>query len=673
MIFKLIQKSKKVIRFFLRVTFFYAVLLLGTTNLLAQTYYFDDYGVQEGLPSKVYDLIQDNQGYIWLASESGITKFDGVNVRNYTSEDGLAEGGIKALLKDNKGYLWMGHKTGGISFFNGEEIKIHPISEMLNVEITSFLMDAENVLWLTTLGDGLIKIENPYSFDPEKIKYEQYKGKRLSDRVFSGTIAKGDTVFFITDAGIKKYNKAKNEFESYAPPGLTKYFQITDMLEDSKGNIWFGTFHGGLFQFVKDKNEFKIYDARDGLANNWISTILEDSQGNIWVGTWGGGITKFNDEGYYTFDNSNGLSDLKIWRILEDVEGNVLIGTNEHGLSIFKGEKFISYTVDDGLIDQNVWTVTQDKDGKYWFGTNKGLSVYNPKAGENGIKFANFNQESHAIGDQIRYLKKDNNDNIWIGTADAAVTMYNYATGRFEANPIINRFFRVNQLVTAMDIDSKNLLWIGTLEGLIYYEIDEKKSQLLTQINGLNGADISAIYVDSKDQKWVGINNGKGLNVIENDYNIVKIELEGLITPKSIVEDKNGLIYIGTQTKGIIVLKDQKVVKAITEDDGLLSNLVYQLNVDEFNNVYAGTSRGLNKIDPNGNIHVYTERSGFTGIEAKENATYKDYDGNLWFGTVKGVTKYQPKLDTDLIPEPITHIAGLQVNRKDRDLIANQT
>ena len=671
MIFLHNPKIKKVIRLLQRITFFYAVILLSTSNLSAQTYYFDYYGVKEGIPqSKVYDVIQDDNGYLWLATESGISKFDGVNFTNYTAENGLAEGGIKALLKDSEGNIWMGHKSGGISFFDGKEIKIHPVSELIRVEITSFLMDHENILWITTHGDGLIRLDNPYEFDHGKIRYEQYKGRQISDLVFSGTMAKGDTLFFITDIGLKKYNKSENLFERYTPKGLSRYFQISAMFEGRNGDIWFGTHNGGLYRYIKSKNEFKIYDARDGLASNFISTISEDSQENIWVGTWGGGITKFTGETYKTFDNSNGLSDLKIRRIIEDVEGNILIGTNEHGLAIFKGEKFTTYGIKDGLIDQNVWAIVQDKGGKYWFGTNKGVSVYNPDAGSKGIKFAHYNQESNGIGDQIRYLKNDNNRNIWIGTADAGVTMYNYKTGRFEYS-IINRHFSTNNLITVMEIDKKNQLWVGTLDGLIYYDIDKEKSKVLSHIHGLNGSDISALYADSKNRVWVGINNGKGLNLILGD-SIGKIELEGLVTPKCMVEDKEGNIWIGTQTKGVIVYDGNKVIKTITENDGLLSNLINQLNVDDNNDIYVGTSRGLNKIDTKGNIRTYTEKSGFTGIEAKENATYKDKEGNLWFGTVKGVTKYQPILDVCFQPEPLTHVARLQVNRKDREMIPNQ-
>ncbi|MBI9055369.1 MAG: SpoIIE family protein phosphatase [Bacteroidales bacterium] len=666
------SKTKKVIRLLQRITFFYAAILISTSTT-AQTYYFDNYGVKEGLPqSKVYDVIQDNDGYLWLASESGISKFDGVNFHNYTSEDGLAEGGIKAIIKDPKGNIWMGHKSGKITLYNGKDFQIHPIGEQLTVEITSFLYDTDNILWITTLGDGLIKLENPFELDPNKLIFEQFKGKQLGDRVFSGTIAKNNTVFFITEAGIKKYNKKENSFEGFAPKGLSRYFQITDMHEDKKGDIWFGTFHGGLFRYMKDKDEFKIYDAkRDGLADNWISTIAEDSQGNIWVGTWGGGISKFSESGIKTFNNSNGLADLKIWKIKEDVEGNILIGTNEHGLSVFKGEKFESFSKKDGLIDQNIWSVVQDKGGKYWFGTSKGISIYNPKAGRKGIQFAHYNNATNSIGDDIRYLKNDNNGNIWIGTEDNGVNMYNYKSGRFEFNPIINRYFSRTNSVTALDVDSENQLWVGTLSGIIYYEIDNQKSEFLSQINGLNGSDISAIYADSKDRIWVGINNGKGLNLIIGD-SITKIELEGIVTPKCMIEDKEGNIWIGTQTKGVLVYNGNEIIKTITENDGLLSNLINQLNVDDNNNVYVGTSRGLNKIDTKGYVRTYTEKSGFTGIEAKENASYKDKDGNLWFGTVKGVTKYQPAIDICNQPQPLTHIAKLQVNRVDRELIQNQ-
>ena len=657
---------KKVIRSFLRITFFYAALLLWISNGYTQTYHFDYYSVKEGLPqSKVHDVIQDNEGYIWLATESGVSRFDGKNFVNFTSENGLEPGGAKILMEDKQGNIWIGHKTGGITLYNKKQFVKHPICDIISSEISSFLMDKDTILWITSVEDGLIRLDNPYEIDPAKVRYEQYKGKRLSDRVFLVATAQGDSLFFITDAGIKKYNPQSNSFTNFSPDNLVHYFSFTTFLEDRKGNIWIGTYHGGLYKYIKETKTIKIYDARDGLADNWVTTLFEDSKGNIWAGSWGGGITKISENEIKVFDNSNGLRDLKIWKINEDIEGNILIASHESGLIIFKGERFITYGISDGLADEQVWAITRDKGNKYWFGTNKGITVLNFEAGKSGIRSAQFNQAKNNIGDHVRFLKADNNDNIWIGTTDNGIITYNYKAGRFNIDPIINRFVH-NGVVTALDIDSQNQLWVGTLAGLIYHEIDNNKSNFLTQINGLNGTSISAIYADSKDRIWVGI-DGKGLNLIIG-ATIKKIELEGAITPKCFVEDKEGNIWIGTQAKGILVCDGEKIIKRVTQNDGLLSNSISLINVDEKNHIYVGTSRGLNKIDENGIIHMYSERNGFTGIEAKENATFKDIDGNLWFGTVKGAVKYQTSLEAGTYREPITHISGFKVNLKNRKM-----
>jgi len=277
MIYDQYFENKKVIRN-MRITFFYMVFFLFTINTFGQTYYFDYYGVKEGLAqSKVYSVVQENQGYLWIGTESGVTKFDGVTFINYTTEEGLAPGGVKSLFKDSKGYIWMGHKTGGISIVRNDIISIHPLSEFIKGDVTGFVEDSDNHIWVTTFGDGLLRINNPDELDAAKLSYDQYKGKQIGDRIVSGTKALNDTLYFITGVGsIIKYNKSNNSFSNFYLEGLTTYFPTTVMLQDKKGDIWFGTFHGGLYRYIQKENKFIIYDSRDGLANNWISAISED-------------------------------------------------------------------------------------------------------------------------------------------------------------------------------------------------------------------------------------------------------------------------------------------------------------------------------------------------------------------------------------------------------------
>lgn len=664
-------KNKKVIRF-MRIAFFYTVIFLCSLNVFSQTYYFDYYGVKEGLAqSKVYSVVQDNQGYLWIGTESGITRYDGVTFINYTTEDGLAEGGIKSLFKDSRGIIWMGHKTGGISVVKDEKIFRHPLSEFIKGDVTGFIEDSDNNIWVTTFGDGLLKITNPTELVQENLKYEQYKGNQIGDRIVSGYRAPDATLYFITGVGsIKKYNLNDNSFSNYFIEGLTTYFPTTCMLHDTKGDIWFGTFHGGLYRYLSNEKRFIIYDSRDGLANNWISTISEDSKGNVWVGTWGGGLTKFSGKNYKTFNFQNGLDDPKIYCIQEDIEGNILIGTNEHGLAIFKGEKFVTYGTSAGLADKQIWAILQDVKGNFWFGSNQGITVFNPNTGDISKRTTIYNQKTNAIGDQIRFIKADKDNNIWIGTNDNAVSMFDVSSGRFVYNAVVNRYFGSNFSVTALEIDKQSQLWVGTLDGLIYYDINENKSQFLSQIHGLSGSEISTLYADSKGRLWVGVTN-KGLNYIQ-DTTIKQVPLEGLLTPKCLVEDKAGNIWIGSSNKGVMVYNGKEVIRTITRNDGLLSDLVTQLNIDDEGNIYVGTSQGLNKIGTDGRIHTFTERSGFTGIEAKENATFKDKEGNIWFGTIEGAVKYQPSLDFVSQNEPLTHIARLRVNLKDRDMAPHQ-
>lgn len=660
----------KVICLLKLITFFCAIMWASVNTTYAQKYYFDFYSVKEGLAqSKVYTILQDDLGYLWLGTESGVSMFDGNAFINYSAEDGLAEKGVKILYKDSKGNIWMGHKGGGITIYDGKEFIRHPLTYQINGDITSFLEGKDNELYITTWKDGLYILDQPLELDTAKLKYKQFKGRILSDLVFSSTKTDDDTIYLVTDLGIKKYDPGTENFIPYLPEGLTNYFQITSMLEDSQGNQWFGTYHGGLYKYNKETKEFKVYDARDGLAHNWISTLSEDSRGNVWVGTWGGGITKFDERGYKTFDPKNGLVDNKIYCILEDFEGNILIGTNEHGMGIFKGEDFITYNADDGLINQQVWAVYQDINGKYWFGTNMGISVFDPQK-DKDQQFTHYNQSTNAIGDQIRYLVEDKDHNIWVGTNDNGVMEYDINRKRFIYNPLVNQYFSNNNSVTALDVDIDNQLWVGTLDGIIYYNINNRIHKRVSQLDGLSGNDINSIYADSKGRVWVGVRE-KGVNVILKD-GIKQINIEGSVTPNCFVEDTEGNIWIGTSTKGIFITDGESIIDTLRQSDGLLSDFITQLDTDNDNNIYIGTNHGLNKIGEDNNIYTYTERSGFTGIEAKPNASFKDQDGNMWFGTVNGVTKYQPEYDTYKEIQPLTHIARLRVNLVERPMKEDQ-
>lgn len=649
-------------------------ILAFSRQSLCQTYYFENYA-GKGLDSKIYSIVQDENRYVWLGTQTGITRFDGKAFKNYTSEDSLAPLGVRVLFRDNRNNIWLGHEGGGITRYDHRifEKIIFPDS-LLKTNITSIVQDHQNQLWITTYGNGALLIKNPEA-PVASLQYEHFlEGKKLGDQVFNSLVTSDGSVYFIVQMNIKKYNPKTNDFDVFAPEGIFRFFQYTELFEDSQKNLWIGTNNGGLYKYIYKTKKFEFYDTKNGLAGNWITSITEDRHQNIWVGHWNndislGGITRIGKDGMQIYNTYNGLHDNHVWCIHEDAEGNMLIGTTKHGLDIFKGEQFTSITTSDGLKSNQVWSILQDDKGQIWFGTDEGITVYNNDL-KNGV-FVHYNQRGNFISNDIHFLKEDHRKNIWIGTADQGLLLFDTRQNRFFSQLDFNGMLGTTRSVLAMEIDQNDHLWVGMVDGL--FEFDLAKNEYIQRYDqgtsGLPGNEISALFVDSKNTLWMGARN-KGLAKITKDGTRI-IDLKGNITPTSITEDQQGNIWIGTESKGIFVLRDS-IIKQYTLDDGLLSTFINILVVDNKNNVYVGSNKGLNIINlQNNQVLSYTEKNGFTGIDTKNNAGFKDHNGNIWIGTRNGAFLCNTSLFKPSLSEPLIRITDFLVNRVNHEMQKN--
>lgn len=663
------QKIKKIIRPARRIIFLW--LLSIPVSSFAQHYYFDNYSVSEGLAqSTVYSILQDREDNYWLGTQAGVSKFDGVEFVNYTAEDGLAEGGVRAVYEDSHGNIWMGHDGGNVTRFDGNRFEIFTNATLhLKSNVTTIIEDAEQHLWITTQESGAAILFNPGA-PIDSISYEMYLGRRLSDRIFGSMVGQDGSLYFVTDPVVKKYNRDSLRFENLAMNGIPKFFATTSILEDSRNNFWFGTHNGGLYRYRPELDDTEMYDlVKHGMVTNWVSTLFEDRYGNIWLGTWGGGVARIDTSDEITvFNNENGMPGSKIWQIMEDKQGNILFGTNEYGLCAFKGDYFVTYFEEDGLINNQVYAIAQTHDNRYWIGTNAGISIISGDLNKSTIE--NFEK---LRGIRVRFIAEDHNNDLWIAAEEQGVFTYT-SRGDYRFEPRINSNIPMG-LITGMAVDEQNNLWIGTLDGLVYYEIDNRRIDRLTQVHGLQGSEISSVFPDSRGRIWVGI-DGKGVSLIEGS-DIKPLDLGIAITPTCFTEDMNGLIWMGTEGRGVIAWDSEKqeVVEHLTvSNNGLLANLINLLNCDQNNYIYIGTNKGLNKYDQEADkMFGFTRKSGFVGIETNENATCLDDQGNIWFGTGLGVTRYDPSLKPRDVIEPLTHITGLMVNYKPYPIEENMT
>jgi ligand-binding sensor domain-containing protein/serine phosphatase RsbU (regulator of sigma subunit) len=655
----------------LRNTGFLTLILSAHSLLHAQTYFFDSYSVSDGLAqSYVYCIFQDSNHKVWLGSKSGVSVFDGHEFARYSFEAGLSPNGVQAIIQDHQGVIWLGHTGGGLTRYRNNKFeRIRLPNDSIIGDITSILEDPDGSLWISTLRAGVIRILNP-DVESQDLLFKGIKGNDLSDQVYGSYLGKDSSLYMVTDMGIKVYDRDSSVFRMFHPTGLTSYWTKSCIMEDSRGNFWFGTYNGGLYRYSLRDSSFKVYDIRDGLAYNWISALLEDRNGSVWVATWGGGITRITGDSLKSFNTSNGLQDDKIRCLLEDIEGNILVGTYEHGLSIFKGERFVSYGLQDGLIDQQIWAIHRDRKGTYWFGSNGGITAFNPGTKKKS-QITHFNRNSHQLSSNlIRFIVEDKKENLWFGTSGGGIFQYIPDRKQFSFDPFLNGtlLFQGDLIVTAMVIDRKNQLWAGTHDGLVRFDI-EKRTGDRGKVESLDRRDISSLFIDKAGLLWIG-SRGKGLTRYDDRTGkFIVIHAFDQVTPTCMVEDRQGRLWVGTESQGVLVYKKDSIVLHLTEQDGLLANYITLITIDGQRKICMGTNKGLNIYDPeSGTIRAFLKRSGFTGIETKDNAVFNDRDGSVWFGTVRGAIHYTPAATSEEDLKPFTRINSLQVNYTERPL-----
>jgi serine phosphatase RsbU (regulator of sigma subunit)/streptogramin lyase len=453
---------------------------------------------------------------------------------------------------------------------------------------------------------------------------------------------------------------------------MTTYFSSTCLLEDSKGNIWFGTYNGGIYKYLMSESRMEVIDLpKIGISSNWVTCLTEDRRGRMWVGTWEGGVVMFDNDKVQVFNQTNGLIPSRIYDIIEDVEGNILIADQNNGITIYKGDAFVSYNKKELLPDPNVNAVYEGKNGDIWFGTNAGISKFNPGSGNPPVI---FNEAKNAIYEHIRFFHEDLDGNLWVGSNEGGVIMYNMKTSRFEAQPYINSILYRGGQVTAMEIDKKNNLWIGTVEGVAVGTINQQNFQRYTLLDSLTIFNITALYCDPSGNMWIGTEprgNKPGLIKYEpakEDFSLVDA-FTGVI-PKTMVMDQKGILWVGTG-EGLKAFRNDSILYTVTHDDGLLSDNINLLASGNDGSIYIGTNYGLNRYIPETRqIFSYTERNGFPGIETKQNAVFTSPKGELWFGTANGATKLNPERTTTEQLQPLTHIMGIRVNYEAREMAA---
>ncbi len=636
----------------LRKSFFiFTFVLFAFHSLKAQQYNFRQYNVQDGLAhSQVSSILQDSKGYMWFSTYGGgLSKFDGKTFINYTEKDGLPNNIIRPIIEDRNGNLWLGTMGAGVCKYDGQTFtRLKDTSTKINEKIYTIVESKSGTIWFGS-DNGL------YSYDGKKVKHFTQKDGFPEVPIMSVfEDSKGILWVAVWEGGAYCFDGKK--VKQYSEKDGLTHHTVMCFNEDDEGNVWISTFKG-MTKAVRKATGGYIFSSGSSpyLDNGLIYMMIDDHKGNLWFATTSNGIVKYNKEKkiYTRINSKRGLPGDIVLNITQDKEGNLWASTWGLGIVMFQGERFIHYLEKDGLGTDIVNQLLSDNDGNIVINSSSGIYKYSK---EKGIELLDKQFEKfHASA-----MAMDNKGVLWLGDANA---LYSFKDGKLKK-------FTKKDGITSFPVTTilceNNNVWAASWSGGLT-RFDGTSFKNYSAEDGLSSPYIYTLVTNNAGELCIGTWDG-GLNIFDGKKFRVYKKEQGLPNNNviSIVQSRNNM-WLGTFGGGICEF-DGKAFKTISSKDGLSDDAVAAMVFDQNENLYISTSKGLNKLNMMAyentkkvDIRFYAKEEGFTGIECTHNAAIRDADGCLWFGTKKGLTKYNPECDELNVNPPKTYITDVKL------------
>ncbi|MDZ7691229.1 MAG: two-component regulator propeller domain-containing protein [Balneolaceae bacterium] len=625
------------------------LLALVPISAEAQLLPFRSYSIENGLSeSVVNDIIQDREGYIWIATGYGLNRFDGIRFTNYYAEDGLNNNKIQSLYQDHRGRIWVG-TDAGVNVIQDDSIRAVPDLKPLNsTSILEIFQDSSNEFWFATDGSGIWHRDRL----GDLIQYTTIHGL-AGDRVRDIIEDEDGTLWFGTREGLTSLEGGN--FRTYSTPEGLADEKIRDLELDSSGGFWIAT-RGGLSQFKE--GSFTNYTQEDGLVNNRVRSISTDQNGGLWIGTEDG-ASHFSEGSFSNYKVEQGLSNNIIYSTLFDREQNIWFGTFGGGVNLFLGENFLNFTIEEGLPNNVITSVTEDQDDNYWITTyGGGIAKYD------GSGMEIYNENDGLVDNKVYTSMVDSRGRLFIGTRWGLSILDGDKFYNFDETELPYRKIRS---IEERDVGGE--YWMATYgEGVLRYRNNEFK--LFSEEDGLANNTVLSVEEDNNHNLWFATYGGAS-RYSDGTFTNFTIQ-DGL--PNNgvldILKSADGILWFATF--GGIARYEDGTFESITVADGLPDEVCYFIIEDKNGIKWIGTNKGVVRFD----YEMYSEQSqhnskafklitqaqGIVANEMNAGAGYADKSGNLWFGSVGGLTRYTPDSLFKASVPPKIHIQNISVS-----------
>jgi len=616
------------------------------------------YTVKDGLPSgTIYSILNDSKGYLWFATDAGVSRFDGHSFTNFTLSDGLSDNEVIKIAEDSKGRIWLLGFSGTLcyylrgKFFNPTNDAILKKARISGTYI-HFFEDRKHRLWFSAYGGYTI-------VDSEKVE-KLYSNLGLQGEGIVVSCGKGDVGIVAPEASVKKYSGlfvyADHEFIKHSVKYNRAVKSKPCYLPD--GSVLFVSRERIIRQ--KDTTQQMILALGNEFANTKIYAGVLSSDSSLWIET--------SDKGVYRYDynhlsaaperylNNSGIADLA-----EDKEHNIWIATFGDGAYMLPaGYKAVNNFYCVNYEKHSVYCVTKNKRGNIYTGHDDQTINVLKNGVTSALPFMKKKQQ-HANSRVTKLLIHE--DDMWVGTDGYLARVDNFDRSTIKAKHLVH-FVPIVTNMTSRIWSVKDLVWnnnnILVCDGGSIFIPDTPG-----HVNGLfkalakPGRRYYCVYADKKGMIWYGANDGLYSNNGTEEVNHASesVYLSGSIY--DIGETSDSVLALASYGNGLLLYKEGKVLQHLTEHDGLSSNLCKKVFVYR-NNIYVATPAGATKISyTHGHVDFVKKFTTADGLLTNSvNDVYAD-DSEICFATQEGLTILNTRMPEIKIDAPPVYITRL--------------
>ncbi len=649
-----------------KIFFPFLFLTFVLPGAFSQTFHFREFGTEKGLDRYVYSINQDLDGYLWLATGGGLSRFDGISFRNDLIPDSLRESYFTTGFRDSRGHLWFGTNTEGVLlYYNGDEMEVLDVGDYTSNKITGIIEAVDGSVIVATQNEGLLKIDKK---GPNRITHFSSDfgivyslGKTPDNKLLIGT---NEGLFLYSMPQGHQPPVLINKIEGF--PSITVR---SIYLSKTSGSVFIGTRRGGVYILQKPEGNDActiqpLFSDQD-LLNLDVLSVIEDSDRNLWMSTNSRGLFKIQfpfynvpEVSYVRYHEGNGLGSDRTLCVFQDFEENVWVGTNGQGLAMLLDEAFTFISFEESGFGNSISAISGDGRFYYLAGEKGILSVDK----ENGATIRLFSTGDGLPDGAINALHYIDDGRLFIGTENNGLYVLNTGTGRIKPfySSSTDRLERQINFITNDD----DRLWVATNQGILLFDLSTgAKVKTFSTREGLPHNSIEHLYLDEKRQLWLSTRSDV-LYYLTSDLQVKAADFASMgqsIDFRSALKTDKGDLWAATYGSGVLQFTEDTVYQ-FTGQTGLKTIYCYGIFKDGLNRLWVGHRQGFSRIyEDEAIIKQYGPDYGITG-DANQNSGFLDADGKLLLGTSEGVMVYDYNNDKDVLAPPKVNISSLVFN-----------